>query len=160
MPLRGLMNLSLNSQSSEDTFEIGKKLGEFLKGRELILLSGELGAGKTVLTKGIGFSLGIDPNEIVSPTFTLMNIYKGRTTLYHLDLYRIGNNITGSIPEIDESIGSGVLVVEWAKYLDPFYLNEKNLVEIKILHPGINNESREILIRSKSSQFERFDIKI
>ena len=66
------MNLKLNSPSANKTFDIGRQLGSHLKGDELILLIGELGAGKTLITKGIASSLGIDPREIVSPTFTLM----------------------------------------------------------------------------------------
>ncbi|MCK4836393.1 MAG: tRNA (adenosine(37)-N6)-threonylcarbamoyltransferase complex ATPase subunit type 1 TsaE [Candidatus Aminicenantes bacterium] len=63
----------LTSPTPSKTYEIGSRIGNNLKGDEIILLAGELGAGKTLLTKGIAASLGIDPDEIVSPTFTLMN---------------------------------------------------------------------------------------
>ena len=70
------MILELSSHSPDKTLEIGRKIGSCLQGNEIILLCGELGAGKTLLTKGIAASLGIDPADIVSPTFTLLNQYE------------------------------------------------------------------------------------
>ena len=76
------------SNRYEDTVEYGKSLGLSLSGGELIILSGQLGSGKTVLTKGIAESLGID-EVVTSPSFAIMNLYGGRLNLCHFDFYRI-----------------------------------------------------------------------
>lgn len=147
--------MNLNSNSAEETFRIGKQIGNVLNGNELVLLFGDLGAGKTVLTKGLGSALGIAQSEIVSPTFTLMNIYSGDKKLYHLDLYRIGEKVKGPVPEIDDNLDRGVIVVEWAQYLDPLYLNENKLVKIELLFPSPEIESREIVIDTNNLRISK-----
>src|ERR1043165_7711832 len=77
------------SSSPEETFNYGYQLGSRLSGGEILLLSGPLGAGKTILVKGICAALGIDEEEVTSPSFTLVNPYSGRLQLYHIDLYRL-----------------------------------------------------------------------
>ncbi len=67
-----------NCRSPEETFDLGEKLGESLQGGEMILLSGGLGAGKTLLTKGILYALDYDIDEVTSPSFTLVNLYKAK----------------------------------------------------------------------------------
>ena len=80
----------LTSASPEETFEAGKRVGARLAGGETLLLSGPLGAGKTVFVKGLATGLGLDPAEVSSPSFTLVNRYnEGRLRLYHIDLYRL-----------------------------------------------------------------------
>ncbi|MEN8222918.1 MAG: tRNA (adenosine(37)-N6)-threonylcarbamoyltransferase complex ATPase subunit type 1 TsaE [Acidobacteriota bacterium] len=140
------MNINLNSGSPEETFSIGNAIGEVLRGDELILLSGNLGAGKTMLTKGIGHSLGIERREIVSPSYTLMNIYEGKFTLFHIDLYRIGEQLIGGIPEIDDNLDNGIIVVEWAEYIKKYYSGEKNLIDISILLAKDEEPGRKISI--------------
>jgi len=146
------MNLKLNSPSANKTFDIGRQLGGHLKGDELILLIGELGAGKTLITKGIASSLGIDSREIVSPTFTLMNQFeytihpeKERETstahFIHFDCYRFAGQ-TGIekksrkhgliVPEIDEWIDEAIVVVEWAQYLHSSYYSLPRAIRIFI----------------------------
>jgi tRNA threonylcarbamoyladenosine biosynthesis protein TsaE len=78
------------SPSAEETFEVGARVGARLAGGEVLLLHGTLGAGKTVFVKGLAAGLGIDVDEVSSPSFTLVNRYDGgRLTLYHIDLYRL-----------------------------------------------------------------------
>src|SRR6478609_2865132 len=77
------------SNSPDDTFDYGHQLGTALEGGEILLLSGPLGAGKTIFVKGICAALGIDSEDVTSPSFTLVNPYSGRLQLYHLDLYRL-----------------------------------------------------------------------
>src|SRR4029434_9095514 len=79
----------LVSKSEADTFNLGVRLGEDLAGGEVILLDGALGAGKTVLAKGLARALDIDPEDVTSPSFTLVNPHQGRLLLYHIDLYRL-----------------------------------------------------------------------
>jgi len=129
------MATQVRSSSPEATVQIGKQIGKKLQGREIILLTGELGAGKTLLTKGIAAAADIDANEVVSPTFTIMNRYEGRFPLYHIDLYRLGENLkhaAAELPEIDDHIDEGLIVVEWAQFLPDLYFSLKNSIKIDI----------------------------
>src|SRR5438270_7231184 len=76
-------------RSPDETFALGEELGRRLKGGELILLTGGLGAGKTVFTKGVMSGLEYDPDEVTSPSFTLVNLYNARLDTYHIDLWRL-----------------------------------------------------------------------
>lgn len=147
------MNLELISNSPDETLRIGKKIAGLLEGDELILLSGDLGAGKTLFTKGLAEALGIDPQQVVSPTFTLMNQYLGDFLFSHIDLYRIGESVSGSFPEVDEYLGNGIVVVEWAQYLSETYfrLPETIAVDIKVL-PG---EKRFFRISAVNREFPK-----
>ncbi|HLP60981.1 MAG TPA: tRNA (adenosine(37)-N6)-threonylcarbamoyltransferase complex ATPase subunit type 1 TsaE [Candidatus Deferrimicrobium sp.] len=124
------MIINYLSTSPEQTFKLGKDIGQRLRGDEILLLSGDLGAGKTLLTKGIAAALGIDPKEVVSPTFTLMNRFDGKYLLFHIDLYRLGETINGIIPEMDDYIGDGVMIIEWAQFLDISYFRLKKAVAV------------------------------
>jgi tRNA threonylcarbamoyladenosine biosynthesis protein TsaE len=108
-----------DSQAPEMTFAFAEQIGERLKRRAVFLLSGDLGAGKTVFAKGLAAGLGIDPEEVTSPSFTLVNEYEGRLRLYHIDLYRLD---AGACRELGlEEIfadESSVTVIEWAERLN------------------------------------------
>jgi tRNA threonylcarbamoyladenosine biosynthesis protein TsaE len=103
-----------------DTFQLGKWIGEHLRGGEIILLDGALGAGKTILVKGLGSALGLDFNDVTSPSFTLVNRYDARLTLYHLDLYRLTDGVAAAYAvDLDELLADerAVIVIEWAERL-------------------------------------------
>ncbi len=105
----------LRSARLEETQRLGELLGGLLAPGDLILLQGDLGAGKTALTQGIGRGLGVQ-GTINSPTFTILKEYEGRLPLYHFDLYRIED--PDELPSLgfDEYFGgAGVCVVEWAE---------------------------------------------
>lgn len=117
----------VHSESADETFLIGRKLGRICQPGDIILLNGELGVGKTVFSKGFGEGLGID-EPISSPTFTLIQIYEGgRLPLYHFDVYRIAD-----IWEMDEIgyedyfFGNGVCLIEWAVRIEEL-LPEKTI---------------------------------
>src|SRR5215471_1575810 len=74
------------TRSAQETFQLGVWIGEALRGPAVFLLRGDLGAGKTVFAKGIAAGLGIDPADVTSPSFTLINVHTGRLKLYHIDL--------------------------------------------------------------------------
>lgn len=138
------MTIKLHSHSPADTFHIGEKIGQQLKGEEIVFLKGELGAGKTLLTKGIANALGIKPEDVVSPSFTLVNEYNSYETyrLFHVDLYRLGPSIEINLPEIDDYIGEGVIVVEWAQFLGPAYLKMNRSIKITLLLSEKDENSR------------------
>ena len=108
------MMLPLQTDSADATREVGARLAAWLQPGDLLLLSGELGAGKTQLTQGIAQGLGI-ARAVRSPTFTLIHEYReGRIPLYHLDLYRLsGEGDLASLGMDDYLGGDGVVVIEW-----------------------------------------------
>jgi tRNA threonylcarbamoyladenosine biosynthesis protein TsaE len=113
--------LTLISSDPEETFRMGRMIGEALKEGDMVALIGELGAGKTSLTQGIARGLGIDEGyQITSPTFTLINEYPGRMNLVHLDVYRLGGS--ADLPDLGYEeffFSKSVVVIEWAeKILD------------------------------------------
>jgi tRNA threonylcarbamoyladenosine biosynthesis protein TsaE len=106
--------LRLSTRSEDETRALGKALAEVLRGRELIGLYGELGAGKTCLVRGLAEGLGIAPHKVRSPTFTLVNEYSGgRLPLYHIDLYRLTPSDVDRLALREYLYGEGVCVVEW-----------------------------------------------
>lgn len=106
------------TRSEEETFELARQMAAGFQGTEVVLLTGELGAGKTVFAKGIAAGAGVaDPRRVSSPSFTLVNIYEGRHRVFHIDLYRLVRE-----PEIadlgwEDMLGQGIVVVEWAEKL-------------------------------------------
>ena len=101
-----------------DTLALGERIGTRVEPGDLILLSGQLGAGKTVLVRGIATGMGIDPALVRSPTFVLHHVYRaGAKVLHHLDLYRLGPSADIRLLDIDEMLQSGgVVVVEWGEH--------------------------------------------
>ena len=113
------------SNSPGETFNYGHQLGARLEGGEILLLSGPLGAGKTIFVKGICAALGIDEEEVTSPSFTLVNPYAGRLKLYHLDLYRLDAGATAAhAVDLDELLADeqAVIVIEWAERMNNYPL--------------------------------------
>jgi tRNA threonylcarbamoyladenosine biosynthesis protein TsaE len=103
-----------------DTLAFGERLGTRVAAGDLLLLSGQLGAGKTVLVRGIATGMGIEPAAVRSPTFVLHHVYRtGDRVLHHLDLYRLGPHADIRLLDVDEMLESGgVVVVEWGEYAD------------------------------------------
>ncbi len=135
--------IHLKSNSAKKTIEIGKTLGTHLLPGSVICLTGELGAGKTCLIKGMAEGLGVKSKEVSSPTFIIIREYKGRLPLYHIDLYRIG--IVDDIRDIgmEEIIyGNGVTAIEWAERINDVLPDER--IDIKIT--WLDEKSREIEI--------------
>ena len=139
------MNSRVLSSSPEETVSFGRQLGISLRGREIILISGDLGSGKTLLVKGIASALGVEPNEVVSPSYVLMNAYRGRFNLYHFDVYRLGGTIPADCG-IDEFLDEGLIIVEWAQYLDPVYSSLDRVVQIRM--NVLSDQEREIGIET------------
>lgn len=107
--------LTLHSKSSEETIEIGKKIGSLLKKGDILAMQGTLAAGKTTITKGIAESLGVT-EVITSPTFCLISEYEGKMPLYHFDVYRLeGPEDFINLGSEDMLYGDGVSIIEWSE---------------------------------------------
>ena len=113
---------AMYSQNEAELIAIGQSIGEKLRSGDILVLSGDLGAGKTTLTKGIARGLEVQ-QMIKSPTYTIVREYEGRLPLYHLDVYRIGND-PDSIDLDDYLYGDGVTVIEWGELLDDRLLGD------------------------------------
>ncbi|CRH88470.1 putative nucleotide-binding protein [Chlamydia trachomatis] len=117
------------SQNERELTAIGQRLGSLLQAGDVLVLSGDLGAGKTTLTKGI--ATGLEINQMIkSPTYTIVREYEGRLPLYHLDVYRIGDD-PDSIDLDDFLYGDGVTVIEWGELLDAAVLSDYLTVRIE-----------------------------
>ena len=104
------------SANEEELQHLGQQLASVLQAGDVLILSGDLGAGKTTFTKGLAKGLGIN-QMIKSPTYTIVREYEGRLPLYHLDVYRIGQD-PDSIDLDDFLFGGGVTVIEWGQLLE------------------------------------------
>ncbi len=120
------------SLSEGETYEIGRTLGRKLGGGELVLLEGPLGIGKTVFARGIAAGLGIDPDQVCSPSYTIVQEYEGeRSRMYHIDLYRIEHVDEIGTLGLEELIESGaVIVVEWGERLPASYRRDAVTVRL------------------------------
>lgn len=110
------MTRTLVTQSEAETAAAGEALGGRLESGAVVLLTGQLGAGKTAFVRGLAAGLGIRPDEVSSPTFTLVQEYRGRLSLYHVDLYRV-TALEAEELGLDELRESGVIAIEWADNL-------------------------------------------
>lgn len=122
--------LEIETHSFEETVRFGIKLGKVLKPGDIICLSGDLGTGKTALANGIAKALGIE-DYITSPTFTLVNEYKGTTPLYHFDVYRIADPEEMFDIGFEEYInGNGITIIEWGEQISDIL--PKQLIKVHI----------------------------
>jgi tRNA threonylcarbamoyladenosine biosynthesis protein TsaE len=120
------------SNSPAATLSLGVKIGERLKPGSLLTLTGELGCGKTLLTRGICSGLGVPLRQVNSPTFVLVNEYRGRMPVFHLDMYQLGaafDAVEFGFFDYLARAASGVMIIEWAEkiaaVLPEEYLNVK-----------------------------------
>jgi len=129
------------TSSENETFSLAEQIGKDLKGTEVILLSGDLGAGKTIFAKGLAAGLDIDDiHQVRSPSYTLVNIYSAKFPIYHMDLYRLVNESEIDDLGWEDFLGQGVIVVEWAEKL------KFDLEAIRIKIEVLGDQKRKIRI--------------
>lgn len=136
------------TKSAEETLRLGEKIGAALTGGELILLIGDLGSGKTQITKGIASGIGVS-DTVISPTFTIERTYQGKSfELHHFDLYRTKEDRELS-QEIDELISSkaNVVVIEWPENLSSLMRKD----HIEIIFNETDDDERQITISPRGN---------
>ncbi|MDE5867419.1 MAG: tRNA (adenosine(37)-N6)-threonylcarbamoyltransferase complex ATPase subunit type 1 TsaE [Anaeroplasmataceae bacterium] len=142
------MKKIFSTKTSQETIEVGRKVGALLKAGDVLLLVGDLSAGKTTFTKGIGLALNIK-KVINSPTFTIVKEYQGTYPLYHLDLYRLdGLNEDFDLEEYIE--GDGICVIEWPYQVQELLPNQYLKIELK----KTSENGREINIQGVGARYE------
>jgi tRNA threonylcarbamoyladenosine biosynthesis protein TsaE len=132
------------TRSQEDTERLAEALAARLRAGDVLLLSGPLGAGKTAFVRGLARGLGIDADEVSSPTFTLLHEYGGgRLRLFHADLYRLGHGDAADLGLEEAGVQDGVLAVEW-----PDRLGHPFSGAISVFLAVLDDATREIRIDS------------
>ena len=145
------MEVRLLTHKKEDTALIGKLCASHFSNGDVVLLKGDLGAGKTTFTGGVAKGLGIK-EDVISPTFNIMKCYfDGSLPLYHIDAYRLeGQNIEIGLDEYIE--GDGVCLIEWPMYIEKLIPDE--YLEITIRNKG--GDSRSLQFVSQGEGYDRF----
>jgi len=139
--------------SPEATMQIGEQLGQLVQPGDLLLLDGDLGAGKTTLTKGLAKGLGIIGN-VKSPTFTLIREYRqGRVPLYHMDVYRLEDGGAEDLGLDEYFDGDGVSVVEWSELIAD--LLPANYLRVAISRNDIADDQRVITFTPEGTHYQQ-----
>ncbi|PEC81816.1 tRNA (adenosine(37)-N6)-threonylcarbamoyltransferase complex ATPase subunit type 1 TsaE [Bacillus cereus] len=139
----------ITTKSSEETQRLSEKLGELVGAQDVIILEGDLGAGKTTFTKGLAKGLGVK-RVVNSPTFNIIKEYKGRLPLYHMDVYRLAES-EEDLGFDEYFYGGGITVVEWAHLIEAYLPNEK--LQISLFHAG--DDTRKIVLEPIGDRYIR-----
>ena len=132
----------MTTRSEAETIAAGRDIGATLRAGDIVLLSGDLGAGKTAFARGIAEGLGIEGADVSSPTFTIMQEYRGgRLPLFHVDLYRLNDAREIDDLGLDEIAAEGVLAIEWAEKLPRLV---RGAIAVRIAHGDGDQRSIEI----------------
>lgn len=135
----------VESRSPEETTELGRRVGALCEPGSLLALVGDLGAGKTRFVKGVALGLGVpDENLVTSPTFVLMNLYRGRVPIAHFDLYRLEAVDLASLGFYDLR-GEAVLLIEWAEKVEERLLGDHVRVSFEVT----GEKSRRLMFQSR-----------
>jgi len=128
------------SRSDVETEAIGTDLATRLVAGSRVFLYGELGAGKTAFVRGLAAGLGVDPDDVSSPTFTLVQEYRGRLPLFHVDLYRLA---PGEVDDLglDALAAGGVLAIEWAERMPR---EDPGAIHVRLEHAGEDQRRIEV----------------
>ncbi|MHC4743053.1 MAG: tRNA (adenosine(37)-N6)-threonylcarbamoyltransferase complex ATPase subunit type 1 TsaE [Planctomycetota bacterium] len=139
------MDFDIVSHSAEETIELGRRIGQGLRGGEILGLCGPLGSGKTHLIKGIAAGVGAeDMGHVNSPTFVIVNEYSGRLEVYHIDAYRLDSIAEFEMLGFDEFCHPGsVVLIEWADKVEAV-LQKVEHITIELEHLGENERGVHI----------------
>jgi len=148
--------VELQSGSEDDTRAIARALGAVLAPGDVVALTGDLGAGKTAFCKGLGEALGIPPERIVSPSFTIVTEHAGRLPFRHVDAYRLGSVREAEEIGLDEALrGDGVCAVEWAEKIGILLPNDR--IQVTFLFSEEGGDRRRLLVSAGDSpRFHEF----
>jgi len=141
--------LQIISHSEDETLALAEKILQLLTPNDVVVLTGELGAGKTLFTRGLAKGLGIDDMTVNSPSYTIVNEYQGEKPMYHFDLYRLGDS--SELVEIgwdDYLEKDGLVVVEWGERANEFLPKKYFKIEFTM----INEKEREICISLENNE--------
>ena len=154
-PAGGESSHTVFSLSEEETLELGRATARGLSGGELVLLEGDLGLGKTVFARGIAVGLGIPAEDVSSPSFTLVQEYRGgRLEMYHVDLYRLSSAEEIATLGLEEILDSeAVVVVEWGEKLPPH--QRRDAIVVRFHDVGEGSRRIELLGRADPSKAAR-----
>lgn len=145
------MTMHLVTANYQATIAYGYQLGQLLQPQDLILLDGDLGAGKTTLTQGIAQGLGIK-RPIKSPTFTLIREYQsGRIPLYHMDMYRLENSSADELGLSEYFNGDGAVVIEWSQFIKDVLPTSYLRIVLKQQQP----DSRELNLQAVGCRYQQ-----
>jgi len=129
------------THSEEETFALARNLAAGFSGKEVILLTGGLGAGKTVFAKGVAAGAGVtNTDRVSSPSFTLVNIHEGRHRVFHIDLYRLEREAEILDLGWEDFLGEGIVIVEWAEKLT------MSLAGIRVRIEVVSDDERRITV--------------
>ncbi|GEN57751.1 tRNA (adenosine(37)-N6)-threonylcarbamoyltransferase complex ATPase subunit type 1 TsaE [Halolactibacillus alkaliphilus] len=135
--------------TADETKRLAEKIAKLLRRNDCLTLSGDLGAGKTTFTKGLGIGLGVK-RTINSPTFTIVKVYQGEKPLYHIDAYRLEDE-EEDIGFDDYFYGDGVTVVEWPQFIQSFLPKERLDIVIKKID---DSDERLITLKAIGKYFD------
>lgn len=136
---------TITTSSEAETVDAGERLGRTLSAGDVVLLYGDLGAGKTAFVRGLAGGLDADRGDVSSPTFTIVQEYRGRTTLYHVDLYRLEPAEIDDLGLEDLVCGDGVVAIEWA---ERWRGRPDDVIDVRL--EDVGEERRQISIRRPS----------
>lgn len=151
----GAVRMRLCTRSAEETSALGARLAELLRAGDVVVLTGDLGTGKTVLAQGIGRGLGVR-EPIVSPTFTIVREYEGDLPLLHLDVYRLDHLQEAIDLGLDELLDEGrVVVIEWGEAVGALLPVDRLEVELGVVPPEeAGDEVRVVELRASGPSWE------
>ncbi len=145
------MELELRTRAEEETRAVGRALGQMVAGGELIGLYGPLGAGKTSLVRGLAEGLGVPPERVRSPSFTMAVTYReGRVPLHHIDLFRLVPSPLDRLALREYMFGDGVCIVEWFDH----FAEPIDHLAVELAYAGVPNE-RRVSLRASSARYAR-----
>lgn len=147
-----ISSISITTGSPAATLRLGRKIGAILSPHSLLALVGELGCGKTLLTRGVCAGLGVPEGQVNSPTFILVNEYRGRLPVYHMDLYRLGDGAESLDIGLMDYISRrepGIIIVEWAEKAFAVLPGDYLLVRLEIT----GKRQRRLTLEDRSGRY-------